>query len=292
MGINDNPLLPTASSSRYQPRFGKFRGKVLENIDPEERGRIIAEVPAFPGDPLSLSWCAPCVPYAGENVGFFAIPPIGANVWIEYEAGDPNYPIWSGCFWGPGELPLGPDGPLTPETKLWKTESVRLVLNDLPEVGGCLLNVNPPCVATPLSMTFNSTGIELNAEPAIVKMVVEEGINLIYPPCEITMAAEVLEIEIAETTLTLTEVNAAVEAPEIAVVSEGGINVHGGGEMVVLTEGMIDVTSADLTFDALAAEVLAAADITLGAVVSVNVNSVTVELDGIVTIDGQIPLVI
>ena len=47
----------------------------------------------------------PCAPFAGSGVGFFALPPVGANVWVEFEGGDPDYPIWSGCFWGAGEVP-------------------------------------------------------------------------------------------------------------------------------------------------------------------------------------------
>jgi uncharacterized protein involved in type VI secretion and phage assembly len=47
----------------------------------------------------------PCTPYAGRDVGFFAIPPVNSNVWVEFEQGDPDYPIWSGCFWGMNELP-------------------------------------------------------------------------------------------------------------------------------------------------------------------------------------------
>ena len=51
------------------------------------------------------SWAYPSVPYAGLQTGFYAIPPVGANVWVEFEGGDPDHPIWTGCFWGPGEAP-------------------------------------------------------------------------------------------------------------------------------------------------------------------------------------------
>ena len=70
-------------------------------------GRVQVSVPAVLGDGR-LSWAMPCVPYAGSQVGFFAIPPVGANVWVEFEGGDPDYPIWSGCFWGTGEVPATP----------------------------------------------------------------------------------------------------------------------------------------------------------------------------------------
>jgi hypothetical protein len=79
-----------------QKYYGKFRGQVRNNIDPLGRGRILADVPQI--SDMEPSWCMPCVPYA-KDVRDAAIPPVGANVWIEFERGDPDYPIWSGCFW-------------------------------------------------------------------------------------------------------------------------------------------------------------------------------------------------
>lgn len=62
-----------------QKYFGKFRGKVENTIDPLMLARIQISVPAVLGQG-SLSWAMPCVPYAGPGVGFFAIPPVGANI--------------------------------------------------------------------------------------------------------------------------------------------------------------------------------------------------------------------
>ena len=79
--------------------FGKYRGKVTRNKDPLVLGRIEVSVPSILGEG-KLAWAMPCVPFAGYNAGFFAAPPINSNVWVEFEAGDPTLPIWSGCFWG------------------------------------------------------------------------------------------------------------------------------------------------------------------------------------------------
>lgn len=79
--------------------FGKYRGTVVNNIDPEQRGRIIAIVPAVSGVALT-SWAMPCLPVAGKQEGMFAIPQIGAGVWMEFEEGNPDKPIWVGGFWG------------------------------------------------------------------------------------------------------------------------------------------------------------------------------------------------
>lgn len=90
--------------------YGKFRGVVTDNNDPLGQGRIQARVPAVLGD--RTLWAMPCVPYAGPDIGFLALPPVGAAVWIEFEAGDLGHPIWAGGFWAPGELPADA-GPTT-----------------------------------------------------------------------------------------------------------------------------------------------------------------------------------
>src|SRR5215218_2128354 len=115
--------------------FGKYRGKVENNVDPLQQGRVQVSVPAVLGEGR-LSWAMPCSPYAGSGVGFFAVPPVGANVWVEFEAGDPNSPILAGCFWGLGEPPAMP---ALPTTKMLKTDSVTLTLGDLPGPLGGLI---------------------------------------------------------------------------------------------------------------------------------------------------------
>jgi uncharacterized protein involved in type VI secretion and phage assembly len=97
----------TPGPSQY---FGKYRGKVENNIDPMLLGRVQVSVPAVLGQGR-LSWAMPCVPFAGAQLGLFLVPPVGANVWVEFEAGDPDYPILAGCFWGAGEVPASPPVP-------------------------------------------------------------------------------------------------------------------------------------------------------------------------------------
>ena len=146
--------------------FGKYRGKVESNVDPMQQGRLQVSAPAVLGDGR-MSWAMPCVPFAGPGVGFFAIPPVGANVWVEFEGGDPNYPIWSGCFWGVGEVPALP---AVAQMKIWKTDGITLTLSDLPGIGGLTLEVGPPAVPLPLKMVFNAGGIEISNAAASVKL--------------------------------------------------------------------------------------------------------------------------
>jgi uncharacterized protein involved in type VI secretion and phage assembly len=115
--------------------YGKYRGTVEDNVDPLLSGRIRVRVPSVLGKGR-LSWAMPCAPYAGRGVGLFAIPPKGANVWVEFEGGDTDNPIWSGCFWAPGEFP---PQLAVPQVKVFKTDNTTLTLSDLPGVGGITL---------------------------------------------------------------------------------------------------------------------------------------------------------
>jgi hypothetical protein len=85
--------------------YGKYRGTVVNNIDPLQIGRIQVSVPdvtVIPG-----TWAMPCMPIAGKQEGVFMVPQIGAGIWVEYEQGDPDYPIWVGGFWGSAaEVPV------------------------------------------------------------------------------------------------------------------------------------------------------------------------------------------
>lgn len=82
--------------------IGKYRATVIDNADPEQRGRLQLMIPDVFG-PIPSTWAEACVPLAGPTgppMGMYVVPPIGAGVWAEFEQGDLNYPIWSGCRWG------------------------------------------------------------------------------------------------------------------------------------------------------------------------------------------------
>jgi hypothetical protein len=146
--------------------FGKYRGKVENNLDPMQLGRVQVSVPAVLGEG-TLSWAMPCAPFAGSGVGFFAVPPTGANVWVEFEAGDPDYPIYAGGFWGVGETPVLP---ALPFTKAIITDTITLKLDDTPGIGGFTLEVNPPAVAVPVKLVCNTSGVEITCGAASVKL--------------------------------------------------------------------------------------------------------------------------
>jgi len=88
------------------PLYGKYRGTVINNVDPMQIGRIQAMVPDLAGF-VPGTWAMPCLPMAGINTGVFTVPMIGSGVWIEFERGDPDYPIWVGGYWGSAaEVPV------------------------------------------------------------------------------------------------------------------------------------------------------------------------------------------
>jgi hypothetical protein len=140
-----------------QPRrfYGKYRGKVSDNMDPRGLGRIRAKVPAVLVD-QECGWALPSSPYAGNGVGFFFVPPNDANVWIEFEGGNLNYPIWSGCFWDTGETPQA-QTPAIPQVKVIKTDTAMITLNDTPGEGGTTIET-----ISGLKITLDVSGITIS----------------------------------------------------------------------------------------------------------------------------------
>jgi uncharacterized protein involved in type VI secretion and phage assembly len=150
--------------------YGKYRATVFNNIDPEQRGRIQAIVPDVSGL-IPTSWAMPCVPVAGKQSGVYVVPQIGAGVWIEFEQGDPDYPIWTGCFWGlVAEVPaLALAGiPASPSIVLQTGLQNAVVISDLAgPTGGIMLKS-----ATGATLIVNDTGIYIqNGKGASITLV-------------------------------------------------------------------------------------------------------------------------
>jgi uncharacterized protein involved in type VI secretion and phage assembly len=155
------------SQQRY---YGKYRGMVLNNIDPMQQGRLQVQVPDVAGL-IPASWAMPCVPIAGIQNGMVALPMIGSGVWVEFEQGNPDHPIWVGCFWGcAAEIPAlaraTPPGlsAITLQTPLQN----GLTISDLPgPTGGIMLKS-----ATGATLIVNDTGIYIqNGKGAMLTLV-------------------------------------------------------------------------------------------------------------------------
>lgn len=150
--------------------FGKYRGTVINNIDPMQIGRIQVMVPDV-SNVIPTSWAMPCLPIAGKQMGVYMVPQIGSGVWVEFEQGDQDFPIWTGCFWGVvAEVPvLGLAGnPASPNIVLQSSLQNTVVVSDLPgPTGGIMLKST-----TGATLIVNDTGIYIqNGKGASIVMV-------------------------------------------------------------------------------------------------------------------------
>lgn len=121
--------LPAHQETRAQParHYGKYRGVVTSNADPQKIGRLKAKVPEILGT-LETGWAVPCAPYAGDKSGHFTVPAAGTGVWIEFEAGEVTRPIWSGCFWNSDKVPADESGSAaTPDVKILASDQGLMV---------------------------------------------------------------------------------------------------------------------------------------------------------------------
>ena len=156
----------TPQQTRY---YGKFRGTVVNNIDPMQIGRIQAIVPDV-SNVIPTSWAMPCLPSAGINTGVFTVPQVGAGVWIEFEHGDPDYPIWVGCFWGStAEVPVMSHlvPPAVNGLTIQTTLKNGIVVSDVPgPTGGILIQTT-----TGAMISVSDVGIVIsNGKGAIISM--------------------------------------------------------------------------------------------------------------------------
>ncbi len=153
-----------------QKYFGKYRGTVINNIDPLQMGRIQAMVPDV-SNLIPTTWAMPCLPVAGIQMGVYSVPPIGSGVWVEFEQGDPDFPIWVGCFYGSAaEVPAlsKTAPPAVPAITLQTTLQNGLIVSDLPgPTGGIMLRS-----ATGATLIVNDTGIYIqNGKGASITMI-------------------------------------------------------------------------------------------------------------------------
>ena len=137
--------------------YGKYRGTVVNNADPMQMGRLQVIVPDV-GSVIPGTWAMPCFPIAGKQMGAYMIPQIGAGVWVEFEQGDSDYPVWVGCYYGSAaEVPaLALAGnPASPNIVLQSGLQNSLVISDVPGPTGGIMLRSP----TGATIIVNDTGI-------------------------------------------------------------------------------------------------------------------------------------
>jgi len=125
----DNNIAQSLLEHFRTRKYGKFRATVADNNDPTNRGRIKVTIPAVLAD-LQV-WAMPCFPYSGNGAGHYMIPEAGAGVWVEFEAGDPSFPIWTGGFWADNELPKDQNGTqATPSLRIIRSQQGLIISMD------------------------------------------------------------------------------------------------------------------------------------------------------------------
>jgi hypothetical protein len=218
---------------------GKFRGKVVNNIDPLMLGRVIALAPAV--SELPLSWALPNAPFAGSGVGFFALPPIGANVWIEFEGGDANYPIWTGCFWAEGEVPAEP---ALPTTVMLKTQLVTLSINDLTAE----LKLEAKTPAGVQTVVLNPEGIKLSSNIVTVT-ITQQSIELKHTastgtvaPQGVTLKSGAASVEVTPASIDIKNGGASAQVTPASIgLKNGAASVDLSPASVSLNNGALEV---------------------------------------------------
>lgn len=137
--------------------YGKYRGRVTDIDDPLMVGRVRAQVPDVMGD-QETGWAMPAVPFGGNGMGFFALPAVGAGVWIEFEHGDPDYPIWTGCWFGSAtEVPPVLLAPPYKKLLIQTEGGNSVLLDDTPGAGGITLQTS-----TGQKIVLSATGIQID----------------------------------------------------------------------------------------------------------------------------------
>ncbi|MEM7669861.1 MAG: phage baseplate assembly protein V [Pseudomonadota bacterium] len=127
--MDDFQIIESVARKQATKFWGKYRGFVVDNDDPEGRGRVRLSIASVLGGEVS-QWAEPAFAYGGGmDFGVIAVPPVDSAVLVEFIEGDASAPLWTGTFWRTqSEVPAEYEGPAT---KVLKTESGhRLIFND------------------------------------------------------------------------------------------------------------------------------------------------------------------
>ena len=273
------------SEGRY---LGKYRGLVKDNKDPLGLGRVQATVPAVPG--MATNWALPCAPYAGKDVGFYTIPPVGALVWVEFEGGDPTRPIWSGCFWNtdqvPAEVKTNADDPS--QVKVFKTRVVTLWVDDTDQKGQVQMIYKDPKLSDPVTVTviMNETGLAVSVQgnKGTSKFnMTPEDINTDSATLETTTSKDTTITAQGKLTATITgDIAATSSSGKISGTASSDISLTSSGGSFSVTasgDGSLTVKNASITA-ATSFSVTAGSSASITGTSSVSITSLSTKVSG------------
>ena len=266
--------------------FGKYRGKITDNKDPLNLGRIQVQVSAVFGEGRN-SWAMPCTPYAGNDIGLFMVPPVGTNVWVEFEGGDPDYPIWSGCFWGDQELPQQAQVEEPVKVQVFRTKGATLTISSEENTKGITLDVEDPIVEKKLKLVYNPDGIELNHNDGnmTVKLLTQGDLIELKngDNTTVTLAADSIQLkeQAIELKLTQNSIEMTCNPASMTLSTSEGISLTNSPASATLSSSGLELSSTPASVK-IAASGVEANSGGLGAIkispASVNVNSGALEV--------------
>jgi uncharacterized protein involved in type VI secretion and phage assembly len=238
----ENDVLTQVTREVQRRTYGKYRGLVVDNQDPDKRARLRLMVPSVLGAEVT-GWALPCLPFGGlADQGWFAVPELDAQVWVEFEEGDVSRPIWSGTFWQqtadvPAEAQLTP-----PTTRLMKTPSGHLVQLDDKDgeerafyhhPAGTELEIDKDGVVTLTDaggsvMTFDAKGGKVTLEDS-------NGNKLTMEAAGTTVEdANGNKIEMAAAGVTVSGQKVVVKGTQVMLAGEGGEPIIKGQSFLTL----------------------------------------------------------
>lgn len=210
--------------------YGKYRGFVVDNADPDNLGRVTVRVPSVLGNEVS-GWALPCAPFGGlDGQGLFLVPEIGAQLWIEFEEGNPNKPIWTGTFWRSSDQPPENARKTEPTTRMLQTPSGhRLQFDDedgderitLAHTGGSELVMEPDGNV----ILTDEGGAKLTLDNASNEVVLEDasGNSMTMTSTGTTVEdSNGNKVEMGPAGVTVKGTTVTIEGNQVAVAGAGG----------------------------------------------------------------------
>lgn len=225
------------------PLYGKYRGKVADNKDPQRLGRIKPLVPAVAED--LLNWAMPCVPYAGPQEGFLMLPPIGANVWVEFEGGDLNYPIWTGGFWGDTTQQQPPTDATDPRFKVLQTEKIVLIFDD--DAGRLTAKLKPKAAkdaGQTMSLVMDDKNIVLTAKTVTVTITPDQ-IELKQGAATVTVK-DAITLKVAPATIEVSSAITLKNGATSAELATSSVDLKNGAASISMSPASVNINNGAL----------------------------------------------
>jgi uncharacterized protein involved in type VI secretion and phage assembly len=211
-------------------RYGKYRAFVIDNEDPEKRGRLRLHIPSALGD-AETGWALPCFPFGGgPSYGWFAVPDVQAQVWAEFEEGDINRPIWTGVFWQDGnDAPPGA-AKTPPTTRIFQTPSGHIMQFDDEKDKESFRLFHPSGTEVSIDKDGNlvlldTSGANVTLHAGDKKIIIEDANRnqLIMDSSGVSVAdANGNKIEMAASGVTIKAQQAVIQGAQVMLGGQGG----------------------------------------------------------------------